>query len=51
MLKEEWKIQSDKQDIMAANIVQALAINCLTSSQASPYDPVLFHLPAESSKC
>lgn len=51
VLKEECKIQSDKQDIMTPNVVWALAMDCLTSSQASDYDPVLFSLPAELSKC
>lgn len=51
LLKEECKIQNDKQDITAPNVVWALAINCLTSSEASAYDPLLFSLPAGLSKC
>lgn len=44
---EECKIQSDKHGIMTLNVVWAVAIICLTSSQPSAYDPALLSLPAE----
>lgn len=47
VLKEEGKIQSDKQGSLTPNVAWAPAIICLTSSQTSAYDPMLFSLPAE----
>lgn len=47
MLREECKIQSDKQGLLTPNVVWALAIICLSSSQASAYDPLLLSLPVE----
>lgn len=47
MLREECRIQSDKQAFVTPDVERAAAVICLTSSQASAYDPVLFSLSAE----